>query len=76
MPRVSRRQPYALRHTFASFALDAGISIFELARFMGTEVRIIDRTYGHLMPGSEDRARAKLDERAARELAETKASHG
>jgi integrase len=26
--------PYAMRHTFASFSLDAGVSIFELARLM------------------------------------------
>lgn len=61
------RRIYDLRHTYASFALDAGLSIFELARFMGTSVRVIDRTYGHLVRGSEDRARAKLEARAVRE---------
>jgi integrase len=64
---VTQRGPYALRHTFASFALDAGIPIFELARYMGCGVRVLDRTYGHLVPGSEERARAKLDERTRRE---------
>jgi integrase len=54
---VPHRRIYDLRHTFASNELDAGISIFELARFMGTGVRMIDRVYGHLVPGSEDRAR-------------------
>ena len=34
---------------------------------MGTSVRIIDRSYGHLVRGSEDRARAKLEARAMRE---------
>jgi hypothetical protein len=38
---------------------------------MGTGVRVIDRTYGHLVPGSEDRTREKLDARAAREAAIT-----
>ncbi|MDQ2910353.1 MAG: hypothetical protein M3R39_04970 [Actinomycetota bacterium] len=61
---------YDMRHTYASFALDAGLSIFELARYMGTSVKMIDRTYGHLVRGSEERARAKLEERAARELRE------
>ncbi len=65
----SRLTPYAMRHTFASFALDAGVSIFELARLMGTSVRVIDNTYGHLVRGSLDRVRAALEERAERESA-------
>ena len=39
---------YDLRHSFATWALDAGLSIFELARYMGTSVEMIDRVYGHL----------------------------
>ena len=34
---------------------------FELARLMGTSVEQIDRTYGHLLPDSLDRARVALD---------------
>jgi integrase len=52
---------YTLRHTFATRALSAGISLFELARFMGTSIEMIDRTYGHLAQGSEAAAIAKLD---------------
>jgi integrase len=55
------RTPYALRHTFASFSIAAGVSLFELARFMGTSVEQIDRTYGHLLPDTLDRARTALD---------------
>jgi integrase len=55
------RSPYALRHTFATFGIAAGISLFELARFMGTSVEQIDRTYGHLLPNSLERARRALD---------------
>jgi hypothetical protein len=47
-------------------ALAAGVSIFELARLLGTSVRMIDRTYGHLARDSEDAIRAKLDARASR----------
>ena len=65
-----RLTPYAMRHTYASFALDAGISIFELARLMGTSVRVIDDTYGHLVRGSLDRVRVALEERATRESAD------
>lgn len=55
------RSPYALRHTFASFAIAAGVSLFELARFMGTSVDQIDKTYGHLLPDSLERTRSALD---------------
>jgi integrase len=55
------RSPYALRHTYASFAVAAGVSLFELARFMGTSAEQIDKTYGHLLPDSIDRTRAALD---------------
>ena len=36
--------PYHLRHTFATEALAGGVSIFELARMMGTSVKMIDKT--------------------------------
>jgi integrase len=58
---LTHRGPYALRHTYASFAIAAGVSLFELARFMGTSVEQIDRTYGHLLPDSIERTRAALD---------------
>jgi integrase len=63
---IDRRGPYHLRHTFASEALAAGISIFELSRLMGASVKEIDRTYGHLVRDSADAIRARLDARAAR----------
>ena len=42
---------------FAAWSIAAGIGLFELARMMGTSVEQIDRTYGHLLPDSIDRAR-------------------
>jgi hypothetical protein len=42
------RRIYDLRHTFATFALRAGISTFELSLYMGTSLLMIDRHYGHL----------------------------
>jgi integrase len=59
--RPGCRSPYALRHTFATFGIAAGVALFELARFMGTSVEQIARTYGHLLPDSIDRARVALD---------------
>jgi integrase len=58
---LEHRSPYALRHTFAAFGIAAGVSLYELARFMGTSVEQIDRTYGHLLPDSIGRARVALD---------------
>ena len=58
---IPSRRIYDLRHTFATHALAAGLSIFEVARFMGTSVRVIDSTYGHLAHGSEQLARQRLD---------------
>ncbi len=58
---LAHRSPYALRHTYASFAIAAGVSLFELARFRGTSAEQIDRTYGHLLPDSIDRTRAALN---------------
>jgi integrase len=43
---------YDLRSTFASNALAAGITVFELARVMGTSVEMIERHYGTLLEGS------------------------
>jgi integrase len=63
---IERRGPYHLRHTFATEALAAGVSIFELARVMGASVREIDRTYGHLARDTNDSIRARLDARTAR----------
>ena len=53
--------PYVLRHTFASNALAAGVGTFELARYMGTSVEMIERTYGHLVEGADDWFRSRLD---------------
>jgi integrase len=41
------RDLYDLRHTYATFALRAGIPVFALSRFMGTSIAMIDLHYGH-----------------------------
>jgi len=45
---VPLRRVYELRHTFATFALRADISTFDLSRYMGASLTMIDRHYGHL----------------------------
>ena len=58
---LEHRTPYALRHTFASFAIAAGIATFEIARMMGTSIEQIEKTYGHLLPDALERGRAALE---------------
>ena len=46
--------PYVLRHTYATWALRAGIPTFTVARRMGTSVQMIEKTYGHLAHDAEE----------------------
>ena len=52
---------YDLRHTFATFALRAGISTFDLSRYMGASLTMIDRHYGHLARDGREHAIRLLD---------------
>ena len=56
---------YDLRHTFATFALRAGISTFDLSRYMGASLTMIDRHYGHLARDGREHAIRLLDELSA-----------
>ncbi len=56
------RRIYDLRHTFATFALRAGISIFELSRYMGASLTMIGRPYGHLARDGREHAIRLLDQ--------------
>jgi integrase len=58
---VEYRRPYALRHTAISRWLAAGVPIFDVSRYAGTSLQMIEKTYGHLVAGSVDSARARLD---------------
>ena len=55
------RRIYDMRHTFATWSLAAGMSIFTLARRMGTSVLMIDQTYGHLAHDAEEHDRGLLE---------------
>jgi integrase len=58
---IKHRRIYDLRHTYATWSLTAGVDIFTLARRMGTSVKMIDRTYGHLVAGADAYERELLD---------------
>jgi integrase len=54
--------PHSLRHYFASIALSSGIPITDVSSWLGhRSIEVTYRIYGHLVPGSWDRAREILD---------------
>jgi hypothetical protein len=61
---------YDLRSTFASNTLAAGLTVYELARIMGTSVGVIEAHYGALIDTAREfaarAARGVWDTRGAR----------
>ena len=50
------------RHTFASLLIDAGANPKAIQTFMGhSKIQTTFDTYGHLMPGSHDEVRERMD---------------
>ena len=47
--------------TFASDALAANVSVFELAKILGSSVRMIERHYGTLLDGAGAGITSRLD---------------
>jgi excisionase family DNA binding protein len=52
---------YDLRSTFASNALAAGITVYELARIMGTSVSMIEAHYGALLDSAHESLLDRLE---------------
>jgi integrase len=48
------RDLYDLHHTYATFALRAGLPVFAVSRFMGSSIAMIDHHYGHLAHDSRE----------------------
>ncbi len=67
------RRVYDLRHTFATFALRAGISTFDLSRYMGASLTMIDRHYGHLARDGREHAIRLLDSYSTAEATDVQA---
>ncbi len=61
---------YELRSTFASNVLAAGITTFELARIMGTSVKMIEH-YGTLIDTAHEAIRKRLEAASRRGLRTT-----
>jgi integrase len=50
--------PHTLRHTCATWMLQRGVSIFDVAGVLGTSEAVIRKTYGH---HAQDHLRAAVD---------------
>ena len=51
--------PHTLRHTAASWMIQKGVPIYEVARYLGhSSVVMIEKTYGHMAPEHLQRAKA------------------
>jgi integrase len=55
------RDLYDMRHTYATFALRAGVPVFAVSRFIGSSIAMIDRHYGHLANDSRQHVVSLLD---------------
>jgi integrase len=50
------------RHTFASLLIDSGANAKAVQEFMGhSKIQTTFDTYGHLLPGSHDEVRQRMD---------------
>jgi site-specific recombinase XerD len=54
----SRVTAHVMRHTFASLLVQAGVSIYKVAKWMGDGVEVVEDHYGHLAPRDADIERA------------------
>jgi integrase len=67
--------PHQLRHYYASIMLADGASIRDVAEYLGHhDPSVTLRIYGHMLPGSHERARAIVDRRLFRPRAVSGAS--
>ena len=68
---------HALRHHFASVLLAGGESVVAVAERLGHEnATLVLKTYGHLMPDSEDRTRRTVDAAWTADGLQTASDHG
>lgn len=58
-----RVTPHTLRHTAATWLMQAGVPMWEAAGFLGMSVEVLERTYGHHHP---DHLKGAVDAIAAR----------
>ncbi|WP_375275586.1 tyrosine-type recombinase/integrase [Methylorubrum thiocyanatum] len=62
--------PHTLRHTCATWLMQAGVDLWQAAAFLGMTVQVLERVYGHHRPDFQEEASGALD-RAGRRVTET-----
>ncbi|MDQ3621321.1 MAG: site-specific integrase [Verrucomicrobiota bacterium] len=50
---------HVMRHTFASLLVQAGVSVYKVARWLGDGVAVVEDHYGHLAPKDSDIEKAQ-----------------
>ncbi|MDQ6617284.1 MAG: hypothetical protein M3083_21700 [Actinomycetota bacterium] len=59
MPRRGARY-HDCRHTFASVLLSGGVFVAAVADYMGHSPAVLLKTYAHIIPADNDRARSAV----------------
>ena len=60
--KAAALRSHDLRHTYCCWLLQAGVDVVTVAERMGHEsAQMIWQTYGHVIPGQEDRTRRAID---------------
>jgi len=58
---IDHRSIYTMRHTFATWAIEAGVQTSYLATIMGTSIRELEDTYFRWLRRTDDALRAAFD---------------
>jgi integrase len=58
---LDHRRVNDTRHTFATWAIDGGMHLWQLARIMGTSVGMLEDTYARRLRRADDQVRDALD---------------
>jgi integrase len=61
--RFRKASPHTLRHSCASWLVQRGIPFADVGQFIDMSVEMIERTYGHLAPGKNERVLKAMDAR-------------
>ncbi|CAO4172335.1 site-specific integrase [Methylorubrum populi] len=62
--------PHTLRHTCATWMMQAGVDLWQAAAFLGMTVQMLEKVYGHHRPDFQEAAAGALD-KAGRRATET-----
>jgi integrase len=57
--------PHCLRHTCATWLMQAGVEIWQAAGFLGMTAEMVERTYGHNHPAFQKQAADAVTKRRA-----------